>query len=234
MHGSAAEMSIHVITINSCVAVWCSVLQSLPCIETQGSAAEMSLDVITLHFKKRPINTLKETNNRSLLTIRNGAGESGENVPRRHRPAFIRVVQYVAVCCSVLQSVAVCCSVLQSLTYMDTQGSAAEMSLDVIALHSGPDLSAIKYLNLHSNSIRRIENLPVHMCIYTGISVSQFACQLHLLDLECASTYVYICTYIEVKYVYVFICLNISICAAGGFAASRIFRYMGVCIHTSL
>ena len=49
--------------------------------------------------------------------------------------------------------------ILATPPIVEVQGGATELTQDVITLYGGLDLSAIRYLNLHSNKIRKIENL---------------------------------------------------------------------------
>lgn len=65
--------------------------------------------------------------------------------------------------------------------------------MDVIALHSGPDLSAIKYLNLHSNCIRKIENLPGLYNLETLILSFNELSKIENVDSLTALRYVYQC-----------------------------------------
>ena len=49
--------------------------------------------------------------------------------------------------------------ILSTHPHIDVTGNLTEMSPEVVAARCGPDLSCVKYLNLHSNHIRKIENL---------------------------------------------------------------------------
>ena len=49
--------------------------------------------------------------------------------------------------------------ILSTPPVIETQGTVSEISLDLLTSRCGPDFSAVKYLNLHSNQIRKIENV---------------------------------------------------------------------------
>jgi len=115
-----------------CVVVWCSVLQSLACVEMQVLCGGVRCCVVLCGCSMVQ---------HAVLQCVAVSGICGLDAPcimqcLAECCSVLHVLQCVAVCCSCALHYAVSCRVLQSLTRIDMQGSAKCPSTSSLCIHS--------------------------------------------------------------------------------------------------